>query len=96
MSEDEKDQSRLVEELRRLWAQGTPPSALLRTLMSRGMRGGPIIMLMHKAFDLSLSKANAITAWFSHEDDERVDRHLVPHMPDPSTLGSADDPKQGS
>ena len=96
MSEEEKDKSRLVEELRRLWAEGNPPSVLLRSLTSRGKRGASILVLMQDAFDLSVSQTKSISAWFSHEDDERVNRHLRPDMPETSAPGADDDRKQGS
>ena len=78
----EEEETRIVDELQRLWARGGPPSALLRTLRSRGMGGGQIITVMQRAFALPLSKSNAITAWLCHGDDQRLDRFLIPLMPD--------------
>jgi hypothetical protein len=95
MSEEEDDELRLANELRRLWDRGTPPSALVRTLRSRGMGGGQIITVMQRAFALTLSKTHAITGWLSHGDDERLDRFLIPHMPD-RLEGSKDAPEQES
>lgn len=78
----EEEEARLANELQQLWVRGTAPSAILRTLRSRGMGGGQIITLMQRAFKLPLSNCNAITGWLSHGDDERLDRFLMPRMPD--------------
>lgn len=81
-TEDEADEPRLVGELQQAWIRGTPPSALVRSLRAKGMGGARVIIMMQQAFALSLGKTNAITAWFSDGDDERLDRFLIPHMPD--------------
>lgn len=75
LSDEERDE--LVAELKRLWALGSSPSALVRELRTRGMGGGQIITVMQQAFALALSKTNAITAWFSDGDDDRLDRYLA-------------------
>jgi hypothetical protein len=93
-SETNQDEERLVGELRAAWARGDSPSALVRSLTSQGIIGAPVIILMMRAFALTLSITNAIAAWFTHADDQRLDRHLMPHMPARTPAGPTGEPEQ--
>ena len=70
-----------ITEVRRLWAEGATPSALLRELQSRGIQGGDLIAVMRWAFSLGISTTHAISAWLSAPDDELVDQYLGRDMP---------------
>lgn len=81
MERDKNSESRAIEELQQLWANGARPSDLLRNLLAKGVVGGWMIDLMQRAFSLSLREAGAISAWRRHGDDDRLDRFLTRFMP---------------
>lgn len=81
MDRNRDDESRTLGELRQAWAQGARPSDLLRLLVAKGVGGAWMLDLMERAFGLPFTPTKSITAWETHQDDERLNRYLARFMP---------------